>query len=376
MKSLCLISATFPPVTCGIGDYTAVLAGRLADRYRVRLLTARRGDPSTPPPGVEVRQAFDHRRLGAARQLVEAVEAEETDWLFLHYDTHTYSLLYGFDPVLPRVLQRLRRRRPRIRIATMFHEVHDPPLTWKKTLMSTWQRAQILALGRASDVIFFSIDPWLRRMGPWFPGRVVDHLRLGSTIPRLPMDRGEARARLGLGEDEVVLGLFGRAGPSRDLNCIREAVEAVRRTGREAVMMYIGGDTGLVRAALPGTRMIDDNPIPKDEISRRFAAMDVHLLPIAKEGVSTRRTTLMAGLEHGVASVATSGPDTDELLLAEDGRAFLLAPASDPARFGAAAAELAADPDRRRAIAAGGRDLFLREFAWDRIADQVAATLN
>ena len=60
----------------------------------------------------------------------------------------------------------------------------------------------------------------------------------------------------------------------------------------------------------------------------------------------------------------------------EDGRALALAPASDPGAFGAAVAALAADPGRRRAIGAGGRALFDREFAWDRIVARLQAALG
>ena len=142
------------------------------------------------------------------------------------------------------------------------------------------------------------------------------------------------------------------------------------------MVLYLGHNVEALRDALPGVRRIDDNPHPKDEISRRFAAMDVHLLAIAREGVSTRRTTLMAGLEHGVATVATLGEATDEVLRREDGRALMLATAADHDAFGAAVADLAASPGRRQAIADGGRALFDREFTWERITDQVFQALE
>ena len=104
--------------------------------------------------------------------------------------------------------------------------------------------------------------------------------------------------------------------------------------------------------------------------------MDVHLLAIAREGVSTRRTTLMAGLEHGVATVGTLGEATDEVLRRDHGRALLLAPADDHDAFGAAVADLAADAERRRSIADGGRALFDREFTWERITERVFQALD
>jgi glycosyltransferase involved in cell wall biosynthesis len=64
------------------------------------------------------------------------------------------------------------------------------------------------------------------------------------------------------------------------------------------------------------------------------------------------------------------------VLQAEDRRGLVLAPATDPEAFGRAVAELASEPDRLRAVAAGGRALFDREFAWERIVARLEGALD
>ena len=143
-RSLCFAAASFPPFSCGIGDYTSLLAERLATRLRVRVVTARRAEPCVAPPGVAVEQAFDWARLETGRQLAEAVAADPPDWLFLQYAPCSWGLKYAFDPVVPATLRRLRRRFPAMRVAVMFHEIEPPPLmdAWKRTLMWQWERAR------------------------------------------------------------------------------------------------------------------------------------------------------------------------------------------------------------------------------------------
>ena len=79
------------------------------------------------------------------------------------------------------------------------------------------------------------------------------------------------------------------------------------------------------------------------------------------DGVSTRRGSVMAALQHGVAVIGTAGPLTDPVLRAA-GAAIRLTEVGEPERFAAAAAALAADPAGRAALGAAGRDLYAREF--------------
>jgi glycosyltransferase involved in cell wall biosynthesis len=92
--------------------------------------------------------------------------------------------------------------------------------------------------------------------------------------------------------------------------------------------------------------------------------MDLHLTPFI-DGVSTRRGSFMAGIQHGVPTVATRGELTDRILRDADGEALLLASTSDPDAFARAATTLHDHPDRHQQIGEQARKLYANRFAFD-----------
>jgi glycosyltransferase involved in cell wall biosynthesis len=95
-----------------------------------------------------------------------------------------------------------------------------------------------------------------------------------------------------------------------------------------------------------------------------LSAADLFLAPYV-DGVTTRRTTLIAALQHGVPVLGTDVGRSDEVLVRSP--AIARAPL-DADRFAAVAAELAADRGRLESMGIAARALYLEEFAWDVIA--------
>jgi len=367
-----IITAALPPQLDGIGDYTANLATELAHSATVAVLA---GAPTPDPiPGVRVETAFSADDPRSVWGLVDRVAADPPDWVLLQYNPFSYGR-WGLNLHLPRVMRRTKRCNPGTKFALMVHEPFVPIISPQFAVMATWQRWQLWALGRSADRVFFSIDPWAKRFQKWFPHTQVQHLPVGSNIPRVPISRVEARARLGIGDTTVVLGLFGTASAGRMLCQVQEAAAALRQSGYTTQVLYIGPDREKVCAALSGIDVIADGPSPAEEVSRRFAAMDIYLVPYL-DGLSTRRTTLMAALQHGIATVGTRGPLTDSLLAQEDGRAFLLADVAAPEMFSTHVLRLATKMELRKQIAEEGASLYAREFAWQKIVEKMQRALT
>ncbi len=367
-----IVFPALPPRLDGIGDYTANLAGELAKSAKITILTD--AGPYAPIPGVTITPTFSPAEPRSLVHILPRVAADRPDWLLLQYNPFCYGH-WGFNPHLPHALRALKRRFPETRLAIMAHEHFVPVLNWKWAVMTTWQRWQFWMLGRCADRLFFSIDPWARKFRKWFPDKPVLHLPVGSNIGRVCLPRAQARARLGIGEGTAVLGLFGTAHISRMLARAREAAEVVRQTGREVLVLYAGTDAEAVRTALGPIPACAEGPLPPAEVSRRLSAVDVYLAAFL-DGISTRRTTLMAGLQHGLATVGTAGINTDDCLRAENGRAFLLSDANAPEAFNAHVLRLLEDAPLRARLGQEASRLYQREFAWDRIASRLLAALE
>jgi glycosyltransferase involved in cell wall biosynthesis len=268
----------------------------------------------------------------------------------------------------------VRRASSTTRVALVVHEASMPPTSWKNAIMGTWQRWQLGALARSADTIFCTVQTWMRMLPDGQVRSRAVHLPVGSAIPPVGISREEARMRLGIRGHTRVLGVFGTSHPTRMLERVRDAATAVRRAGIDVLVLYIGPDPAVVRDRLRDTAVVAKGPLPADEVSRRLAAVDIYLTPFA-DGVSTRRTSLMAGLQHGLPTVGTRGAFTDAVLRHEHGRALLLADVADAAAFEAHVLRLLSDDTLRRRVGIEAQRLYEREFSWPRIARRMFATL-
>ena len=243
--------------------------------------------------------------------------------------------------------------------------VHD----WRSAAMATYHGAQLLALLGLAEVTFAVTAGLARRLG-----RRAVHVAVASNVTPVAVSRQAARERLGIG-DELVVSLFGTAHPSRAIDHAEAAVAALARHARRPCAQ---GPQPRRRSAT--ARRARRRPAPRSraagvsELSLRLRASDLVLLPFV-EGISTRRTTLMAAFAHEVAVAGVHGRATDDVLKAHPD-ALLLTPAADAAAYARAVVELAADPARLRSMGSAGRRLYEREFDWPVLAATVTSALR
>jgi glycosyltransferase involved in cell wall biosynthesis len=187
-----------------------------------------------------------------------------------------------------------------------------------------------------------------------------------STVPVIEDAEGAARVRaccLPHAEGSLV-GHFGTYPPhaSEQLAQVLTALLA-RRESCAALLLGRGGEALRERILrehphLAG-RLHAKGLLPRREISTHLAACDLVLLPFP-DGVSTRRTSAMAALAHGLAVVTTRGRLTEPLW--DESRAVELVEAGDARAMCGAAERLLADEDERARLSAAARVLYGERF--------------
>ena len=368
-----IIYPALPPTLNGIADHTFFLSQALAQRgCDVRILTAQ--STWAPIPDVDVTQCFSVSPPHRIREVVAPVADRAPDWVLLQFEQFSYGH-WGFNPFLPAALRRLKKQCPNTRLGWIVHEDFASMSDWRSAIWSTWQRAQFWALGQVMDAMFCCIEPWATTYRTWFPHLSVHHIPVGSNIPHAGLAPELARQALGFSTEDLVVGVFGGAHPSRLLSFVRDALHTLTDAALPWTFLYIGADGAKVRRQLPGVEIVDTGALPAPDVSHRLSAVDVYLAPFAN-GVSTRRGSFLAGLQHGLPTVSTHGPRTDTLLLDEAGHAFELVPCNDPSTFARAALALAQSPARRDALGRTAQTFFDDTFSWARIADQLLHALG
>lgn len=327
----------------GISDYTRHLAESLMARDDVSV-------------------AVRNPRVETADQLVELPpdNEERALTLLLQYNPFSFGR-WGFAPWLPAKLWRLRRSSRRVKIALMVHEPYVPIYDWRTALMGAWQRFQLLAVRVLADVVFASITVWASELAARRPSRPTYHLPVGSNLPDMRHTRAMERKRLGADDETLILAAFGTNHPSRLLDYLASAARAVASEGVPTILLNLGSDVPAVDAG-PGVDVRTPGRLESEEIARYLAAADVFVAPFS-DGISTRRTTVMAALQHALPVVSTDGALTDPGLR-QATAALTLTPVGDPSQFARAASELALDPGVRRQRGLNARSLYEREFDW------------
>lgn len=260
----------------------------------------------------------------------------------------------GLAPSLPITWNALRTSSDG-RFVVNVHEPHAPwaPVRW--TALSLLQRIQLYALAQQSDAVSVSTQRWADEVR--FPVKAV--IPVGSNIASCPVGRDREAGR---GPGRLRLVSFGTAHESRLYGLVESACAAVAGAGVDAELVVLGADATHVNSPLP-TR--HTGPLADDEVSVELAAADVMLAPFI-DGVSTRRGSVIAGLQHGLAVITTGSRNTDPVLRCTRGLRL-----ADVESFVDQALLLARDRSAIAELAAAGHQLYTERFTWERIAADV-----
>ena len=329
------------------------------DEYSKRLVDALREH------GIATRYVADG--LPSARRQVT-----DPRWLLLQYNPFSY----GRWGVAPGLIQEVLtfRRRTGVPVAVSVHEAWVDPgergrAPWRSALMGTYQHAQLASLLRLADVVMAATQALARKVG-----HHALHVPVGSNVAPRAISRGDARQLLGL-RDEFVVALFGGGHPSRALEYATAAIELLAHARGPAAVKVLNLGVGAPRLQLSRAIAVHSpGLLAAADLSVHLRASDILLLPFT-DGLSTRRTTLMAGLAHGLPVVGLRGPGTDDVLV-NSREALTLTPIDDIEVFAHATLRLASDPDLLARTAQAGRKLYRTNFDWPVTARRVAAAMG
>jgi glycosyltransferase involved in cell wall biosynthesis len=185
---------------------------------------------------------------------------------------------------------------------------------------------------------------------------------VGSNLPDRSGWRESERKRLGAADETLVIAAFGTSHESRLPSYLVTAVNAVAQRHRSVIVLNLGADAPVLVALDPSVELIEPGSASAEAIADGLAASDL-FLGAWIDGASTRRTTLMAALQHGLPVVATAGPLTDSVLRTAD-EALALVPIDRQDLFADAAHRLALDESTRLRMGRAARDLYRQRFDW------------
>jgi glycosyltransferase involved in cell wall biosynthesis len=348
-----ILTGEYPPASGGVGDYTAQLAAALTSA----------GDAVTIwTPGSTLPDRFG----GRSRAALDAAFRAHPGVVLLQYVPNAL----GARGMNLRFCLWLRdRARGGADVRVMFHEPY-----FYFTLARPWQnvlaaieRVMARVLLDASKRAYVSTDTWRRYLTPR-NGTALELLPIPSNIQPAAASHAD-RYRGAIAPDGgPIVGHFGTYGDHVGAELLRVLPQTAERCAT-ARFAFIGSGSVEFVSRLGGrhpriaARSWASGRVEAGDVSSALRACDVLIQPYP-DGITTRRTSAMAGLQHGVPTVTTSGALTEAIWAASD--AVALAPADDAVAFAKAVAGLLRDRTAAQALGRRGASTYERHFSLER----------
>jgi L-malate glycosyltransferase len=297
----------------------------------------------------------------------------------------------GFSPAVGREIARIAAMHD----ATVLHCHQYSPFVYG-TLVRFWRPMEVVFTehGRFSDAPPSLKRQIANRLLSRFPSRVFSvsndlrtHLtsegfpqqkvqvihngiHMGTSVG--PSARREARRRLGVEPQHVVIGSVARLDPVKDFPTMVRAFRDVHRVLAHARLVIIGDgperETVSVTIAEAG---LTDSVIlagHREDVPSLLPALDIYANSSIFEGVSL---TILEAMAAALPVVATRVGGTPEVVV--DGETGRLVPARDVRAMAEALLTIATDPGTAARMAASGRHRVERHFSIERMVERYAA---
>jgi len=359
-----IITCEYPPQVGGVGDYTRLLAGELRGAGDAVEVWAPAFDPGTQPQPHRTLGEFKPADLLCTDHELEKFPSPRT--LLVQWVPHGYGkrgVNLGFCNWIAS------RARKGDRVCLMIHEpyVERSQKSWKLRAVSWLQRRMIRKLLSVATRVFISIPAWenyLRVYAP--PATRFEWLPIPATIPAQLDTTATADIRAQISNDSPVLGHLGTYSAEM-CQILQPTLLKVLHDNVNASVLLLGKNSDRFTASLKAhapafASRIYGTGIQSDAaLSHHIGACDLMLQPYA-DGLSSRRTSLMNVLAHGVAVISNTGHLTENFW--NESIAAALATVGEPNQLAALCSKFLRDHESRAALAQAGLSFYHARFDW------------
>ncbi|MEP6506604.1 MAG: glycosyltransferase [Gemmatimonadales bacterium] len=361
-----ILTPEFPPASGGVSDYSSLVAKSLlaaGDTVSVWFPGSTKQEQRQGTPWlIPLQKGF---RLSGLNLLLRDLDALPPDArVLLQYAPHAFGYK-GMNIPIVRALSRFNRNP----LDVMFHEVAYPRLrgdTVRHQALSIVQFSMARQIAARADRIFVSTEAWRPVLAPWArdPASIV-WLPVPSNLPKRVRPEDTAAARLSLGvSNGTILGHFSTYAPGITA-FLSASVPSLLHADASRACVLMGRGARNFRNAMSlanpaiSSQLFSFEGSPALELAGFISACDVMLQPYP-DGVTGRRTTVMAAIALGVPTVTTNGVLTEDIWKESGGVA--LSPAHMTTAFAPTVEELVRNAVIRARLGRAGKRLYEAAF--------------
>jgi glycosyltransferase involved in cell wall biosynthesis len=359
-----IITGEYPPQPGGVSDYAQQVAhGLLAAGDQVEVW-APPCEELDSDEKIRVHRLPDHFGWQSIVAMQSGIRPLPDTRVLVEFVPHAFGWKAMNLPLCMWLAARYRRC-----LSVTFHEVSYPignGQSLRHNLLGVVTRMMALTLARAARDIIVATPAWEGLLGrsaaregkiQWVP--VPGNVPVVADLAGVNAVKSRYAAC-----GRPLLGHFGTYG-TLVTDSLVGIFPSVLSENRELHLLLLGRGSQAFRE-----RLVRDNPwitnrtfaageLPAGDLSGHIAACDL-FVQYYPDGVTCRRTSLMAVLAHGRPVVTTSGPMTESIW--RESNAIAMAPADEPAKLARLVVELAADEVRRRRFESAASAVYNQRF--------------
>jgi glycosyltransferase involved in cell wall biosynthesis len=300
-----LVTGSFPPMPCGVGDYTSMLASSLARRKntRVAVLTHTKGQFRERDCALDILPGANGWRLAEAGRIARDVRNWSPDVIHFQYPGREYGVLQCVLPMLFRLMGC-----PVFLTLHEYYAIHG---------LRSFLTAMLHLPNLFASLGVVVTREEYKELVPWMYTRIlrrrsIRHIPVASNIPTARLDdpeRFEVRKQYGIPSGSL-LSYFGFVSPEKGLeDLIRIADPGSHRI---VLLCDLNKNDPYQRKILDTIetppwkgRVTVTGFLPEIEVGRIMAASDAIVFPF-RNGVSTGNSSLHGALAQGTFTLTTS----------------------------------------------------------------------
>ncbi len=363
-----LITGEYPPQTGGVGDYTYLMATRLAaEGEEVHVWCPSHSPTPAVTAGTTVHHELgnigpaDLRRVSRELERFSAPRRLLVQWVPHGYGYRSMNLAFCWW-----LWTRARHHRDHVELI-----VHEPYLSFvagalRQNAAALVHRVMAILLLSAASRVWVTIPDWERRLRPYALGRRLPFqwLPIFSNVPVVenPDHVRTVRRQYAAG-GQLLIGHFGTFGSLITTLLEPILVALAQVSGITILLMGHGSEQYRENLIRKETRLANlvqaTGKLPAEQLSYHLSACDVMVQPYP-DGVSSRRGSFMAGLSHGKPIVTTYGHLSEQLWNNTD--AAVVVPVGDTEACIRSVRRLCDDAGERQRVASAALDLYRERF--------------
>jgi glycosyltransferase involved in cell wall biosynthesis len=360
-----IITCEYPPQSGGVSDYSYLVAQGLAQAgNQVHVWCP--GTQPRPATGVNVHSTLGRFAPGDLRATSRALDGfPEPRHLLVQWVPHGYGYK-SLNLLFCLWLWRRSRRGDKIDLV-----IHEPFLpfkkgSWRQNAAAMLHRVMLAVLLHSAWRVWLSTPVWEEIVRPFSIGRRIAYhwLPMPSNVPVVEDPAAVLAMHEQYAPGGLLIGHFGTFG-DQIRPMLQATVPALLRRVPAATIMLLGPGSTTLRDRLAqahpdlDSRLAAAGFLEQTRLSTNISACDLMIQPYP-DGVTSRRSSMMAALSHGRPTVTTTGALTEAFWSASG--AVSLAPAEDPCAFVDNAARLLEDLRQRLSLGEAAREFYRREF--------------